>query len=245
MKFCGTLLLLLLGFSGFSQSPRIHAHNDYQKQEPLYNALRNKVYSVEADVYLVGDSLRVAHDPKDRLTAPSLISLYLQPIADLFAKHRGHIAADPDYAPILMIDVKENGPAAIAQLARDLSGFPGVFDRSVNSHAVQIVISGERGPIESWTQQPANIQFDGRPYEIYDSATLARVAFVSDSYLNYTRPKDSIDAHVRQLAEKSHAMGKLLRLWAIPDNPDSWRHLLKLGVDIINTDRVSECRASL
>jgi hypothetical protein len=37
-------------------------------------------------------------------------------------------------------------------------------------------------------------------------------------------------------------MGKLLRLWAIPDNAAAWQRLQQLGVDIINTDKVEECR---
>jgi Glycerophosphoryl diester phosphodiesterase family len=37
-------------------------------------------------------------------------------------------------------------------------------------------------------------------------------------------------------------MSKLLRLWGIPDNAASWSRLLQLGVDIINTDTVADCR---
>jgi hypothetical protein len=37
-------------------------------------------------------------------------------------------------------------------------------------------------------------------------------------------------------------MGKLLRLWASPDNGDSWKLQQQLGIDIINTDKVAECR---
>jgi hypothetical protein len=36
-------------------------------------------------------------------------------------------------------------------------------------------------------------------------------------------------------------MGKLLRLWASPDNSESWKQQQQLGVDIINTDKVDEC----
>jgi hypothetical protein len=37
-------------------------------------------------------------------------------------------------------------------------------------------------------------------------------------------------------------MSKLLRLWGIPDNASSWQRLQQLGVAIINTDTVEECR---
>ena len=89
------------------------------------------------------------------------------------------------------------------------------------------------------------ILFDGRSNEQYDKAQLERVAFISDSYFNYARQKDSTDSLIKQLADKSHQLKKLLRLWAIPDNSSSWSHLRTLGVDIINTDKVTECRKVL
>ena len=118
---------------------------------------------------------------------------------------------------------------------------PSVFDCSVNQKAVQLVISGDRGPSSKWTTYPPYIFFDGRPTEIYDSATLQRVAFISDSYLRYISPRDST-SRIEQLVKKVHDMGKLLRLWASPDDPGSWKLQQQLGIDIINTDKVEECR---
>ena len=107
---------------------------------------------------------------------------------------------------------------------------------------MQVVISGDRGPLPDWVTYPSFILFDGRPLENYDNATLQKVAFISDSYINYSFPSDSIDSRVVRLVQKVHGSKKLLRLWAIPDNPESWTHLRQLGVDIINTDKVTECR---
>jgi alkaline phosphatase len=90
---------------------------------------------------------------------------------------------------------------------------------------------------------PSFILFDGRINEQYSKAQMEKVAFFSDSYLNYTRHEDSTDSLIRQLAEKAHGLKKLLRLWATPDTPSSWTHLRQLGVDIVNTDKVTECRA--
>jgi len=183
----------------------------------------------------------VAHNIKDTVTAPALADLYLQPIIRLFRKHHGRISKSKSYAAILMIDSKEAGAAVIAQLVTATAAYPSVFDRSPNPLAVQLVISGDRGNLSQWTSWPSFIQFDGRPYEVYDSATLQRVAFISDAYFKYVTSTDST-TRIRQLADKVHAMGKRLRLWAIPDNPASWKRLQQLGVDIINTDQVGECR---
>jgi hypothetical protein len=247
MKWLSLLLLLLPAYSVLAQPPLIHAHNDYQKPEPLGNALRNKVFSLEVDVYLVNDTLRVAHDKKEVVNAPSLNALYLQPFVNLFLKYNNHISNDSSYAPILVIDIKESrllsgGREVLNKLAKVLANYPSVFDRSFNKKAVQVVISGDRGPLSSWTSYPAFILFDGRPNEVYDSATLQRVAFISDSYFNYSSAAGNTDMRLQQLVQKVHGKNKLLRLWAIPDNAGSWNHLHQLGVDIINTDKVSECR---
>ncbi len=230
----------LINFLSFAQ-PRIHAHNDYQKSEPLLNALQNKVFSIEADIYLYNNKLVVAHDKKELPTSPTLDSLYLQPIIKLFKQYKGTISKDGNYTPTLMIDIKENGEMVIVELIKLLSPYRSVFDRSKNAKAVQIVISGDRGASSKWNSYPSFILFDGRPDEVYDNAIISRVAFISDSYLKYVTTQDST-TRLEELVKKVHGMDKLLRLWASPDDPASWKRLQKLGIDIINTDKVEECR---
>lgn len=238
---CLFILFTLASLLSFAQ-PLIHSHNDYVQPEPLTNALRHKVFSIEADVYLVGDKLLVAHSRKELPTAKTLDSLYLQPIINLFNQHGGTISADSNYAAILMIDIKDSGIAVITELIKLLAPYPSVFNHSVNAKAVQVVISGSRSPVSRWAYYPSYIFFDGRPKEVYDNATLKRVAFISDSYFNYIIIPDSTDSRIEQVVQKVHGMGKLLRLWASPDNPASWKRLQQLGIDIINTDKVEECR---
>jgi len=64
-----------------------------------------------------------------------------------------------------MIDIKENSEAVITQLVKLLSPYRGVFDRTVNPKAAQVVLSGERGSVQRWIQWPSYILFDGRPDE--------------------------------------------------------------------------------
>lgn len=241
MKYFSLCILFAITCLLCSAQVRIHAHNDYQKPEPLTNALRNKVFSVEADIYLSDGKLLVAHDKNELAVAKTLDSFYLQPVIKLFHQHKGTISADNNYTTSLMIDIKENSEAVIAELIKLLAPHRSVFDRTVNAKAVQVVLSGGRGAVSKWSSYPSYIFFDGRPNEMYDSATLQRVAFISDSYFNYVSPQDST-SRIEQVVKKVHSMGKLLRLWAIPDNPVSWLRLQQLGVDIINTDKVAECR---
>ena len=224
-----------------SSAQLIHAHNDYQQPEPFTHALRYKVFSIEADIYLSGNKLLVAHDKKELVSAKTLDSLYLQPIIKLFGRHKGTINEDTTYKLVLMIDIKENGEEVIAQLIKLVSTHRLVFDRSVNTKAVQLVISGDRGASSKWVSYPAYILFDGRPYETYDDGTLERVAFISDSWTGYHLPPTDDHQRLKFAIEKVHEMGKLLRLWGSPDNSDSWKLQKQLGVDIINTDKLEEC----
>lgn len=237
MKYYGLVWLLVFSSMAMGQS-LIHAHNDYQQPEPLRNALRYKVFSVEADVYLYNDKLLVAHDKKELPAAPSLDSLYLQPIIRLFREHGGHISTASLYAPVLMIDIKEKGEAVIQKLLSTLLPYRCVFDRTINKMAVQVVISGDRGPAYLWPLSAPMLFFDGRPNEVYNKAMLERVAFISDSYANYHNNANDI----KQAAGKIHSMNKLFRLWGYPDTVTMWQQMQQCGVDILNTDKVAECR---
>jgi len=228
-------------FAVSAQGVLIHSHNDYRQAMPLTQAIKQRVLCVEADVYLVGDKLMVAHDTADLATAPTLDDLYLQPIIELF-RGNNKISEDPNYNLALMIDIKKNGPEVIKALIEKLKLYPKVFDRKVNNKGVWIIISGDRGPQNDWTGYPHFILFDGRPNEKYDVNALRKVALISDSYGNYSQNPDSTDTKILEMTFKAHSQERLVRLWGIPDNPVSWQHLISLNVDIINTDKVEECR---
>jgi hypothetical protein len=243
MKNC--LFIIVTWLFGITSSAQvlIHSHNDYQQPLPFTNAIQNKVFSLEADVYLVDSLLMVAHDKKDITGSNTLWNMYLQPFIALYIQHKGFVSTDKFYKPVLVIDIKENGTAVIAQLVQLLDKHRNVFDRSVNTAAVQVVLSGDRGPISKWSSYPAYILFDGRPYETYDSTTFQRVAFISDTYLNYFNKQDSIrNNNLLALVKKIHTSGKLLRVWGMPDDATSWQLEYNSGIDIINTNKVAECR---
>jgi hypothetical protein len=69
---------------------------------------------------------------------------------------------------------------------------------------------------------------------------------ISDTYKKWSdwngqsAAKENDLMKIKQLAEKVHAEGKKLRLWAIPDNELAWDALLRAGVDVINTDHLQE-----
>jgi alkaline phosphatase len=107
MKHLLSIFLFLFTVNLLFAQPHIHAHNDYQQPQPLVHAVHNKVFSLEADVFLVKDKLLVAHDTKELFTVPKLKSLYLKPVIKLFKKHQGRISADTDYSPVLMLNINK------------------------------------------------------------------------------------------------------------------------------------------
>src|SRR5690349_12280895 len=117
------LLLLLLSSPALKGQVLIHAHNDYEKPQPLTNALKYKVWSVEADVWLRGNELVVAHTAKEIDTTKTLEKLYLQPMQALFTKHKGYISSDTAYKVVLAIDIKENAEAVFARLIQLLQPY--------------------------------------------------------------------------------------------------------------------------
>lgn len=143
------LIVLALWFADLTLMAQvlIHSHNDYKHPLPFSNAIKIKVYSLKADVYLVDSVLMVAHDKKEIQATMTLYSMYLQPFIELYKQYNGFVSSDKSYKPVLVIDIKEKGAAVIGQFVQLLDNHRSVFDRNVNAAAVKVVLSGDRRPI--------------------------------------------------------------------------------------------------
>lgn len=243
------LLLLLLPLAGMSQ--QIHAHNDYEKPHPFVDAYNQRADFIEADVFLVDGKLVVAHERNKIDSSKTLESMYLKPIVALFTKNNGQVSPQRGYTFSLVIDVKENYQEVIPRLIDLLQQNLVVFNRGINPNAVRIVLSGDRPRPAQLFDYPPYIFFDGRPSEVYDTETLQRVALISDSFLGYSRWNgegklpDEDREKLKRVIKRAHSDGKPIRFWAIPDKPNAWKQLRKVGVDVINTDKVAEATAAL
>ena len=248
------VLLLYLVASGLSVSAtfaqKIHAHNDYATLRPFVTAYEQRADFIEADVWLQDGKLVVSHE-KPQAGAPTLDSLYLKPIAKLFSQYTDKVSPVRDYTFGLMIDVKENPAEVLPKLISMLQEHLICFNRSANAKAVQVIISGNRPKVDTFLDYPLLLQFDGRPSEVYDEETLKHVALISDNFRGYSRwdgTGDLPDADkdkLKRVIKRAHSDNKPIRFWAIPDTPNAWKQLKKLGVDIINTDKVAEATAAL
>ena len=101
---------------------RAHAHNDYEHERPLLDALDHGFTSVEADVWLVNGELYIGHDAPD-LTR-TLINTYLAPLARRVSRNGGAVYPHWGGALRLLIDVKSEGTSAWPVIERKLSRFP-------------------------------------------------------------------------------------------------------------------------
>jgi len=90
---------------------------------------------------------------------------------------------------------------------------------------------------------------DGRPSDLEKKYPREKMPIVSQNYKKYltwdgTKAlKASEKRKFEDLVDEVHKQGKLLRLWASPDNEEVWKFLLENGADIINVDDVSGFRS--
>ena len=240
------IILLLLPVMFSSAQPIIHSHNDYTHAVPFWDAYNSNAGVIEADVYAVNGELIVAHNKQDIKPANTLNNMYIQPIVQLFDTDKNKI-----HSFYLMIDIKENQALVLEALMKLLQQYPSVFNRQVNKNAVQVFISGERPPDTSFHNYSSYIMFDGLPGKKYAPQDLEKIVMISDNFRNYSNwngdglllPEDSIKIEI--VIKDAHAAGKPVRFWGAPDTEQCWQIIINLHADVINTDKVKECRQFL
>jgi hypothetical protein len=241
-----------------------HAHNDYEHGRPLLDALDHGFTSVEADVYLVGDQLLVAHDPEDLRPARTLEALYLDPLAERARANRGSVYDGYDGVFQLLIDIKTEPVSTylrlhevLADYRRTVTGFRMTSaGYRAQEKAVMAVISGNR-PMDLMARQRVRYAgYDGRLSDLTSGADQDFMPLVSDNWTrNFTWTGDgpmpeAERARLQQIVQTAHADGRRIRFWATPDAPGPqrdavWRELLAAGVDHINTDDLAGLQAFL
>lgn len=244
--------------------PNTHAHNDYEHEYPLFDALSHGFVSVEADIWLYPndeENLRVAHDPvADPTTLPTLEELYLDPLQDLHEEFdNGGVYADG--TPLaLLIDLKSEGLPTYQQLDEVLTEYqaesPGLFttysqdeagDYTVTPGAVTPIISGDRPREYMESQEVRYAGYDGRKDDIGTDVDPGFMPLISDNWDNFftgdlawdgtgTIPADT-EAELNSIVDEVQEEDKMLRFWNLPqDAPSVWEPLYEADVDLVNTD---------
>ncbi|MBI2827168.1 MAG: hypothetical protein HYX69_21055 [Planctomycetia bacterium] len=222
-----------------------HAHNDYEHERPLFDALDHGFCSVEADIYLVDGALLVAHNRRDVKPGRTLEALYLDPLLARVRANGGRVFRDgPPFT--LLIDIKADGERAYAALVERLASYAEMLtvvrDGQARPGAVTVVISGDR-PIDRIAADDVRYAgIDGRMSDLDSDAPANLMPLVSDNWISHFRWRGTGEmpeaerAKLRGFVAKAHAKGRRVRFWAIPANAAMWSELSNAGVDLINTD---------
>jgi hypothetical protein len=230
--------------------PQAHAHNDYLHDPALGQALAHGFTSVEADIFLVGDKLCVAHEP-NKVTPPrTLQSLYLEPLRQRVRENGGRVYRNGSRF-ILLIDLKTAAEPTYRRLHEVLDGYKDMLtafgSQGRKDRAVLVIISGNR-PLELMRSQPLRYAgYDGRLTDLDSGIPADVIAMISDQWIRHFtwRGEGAMPAQERQklteIVRKAHAGGRLVRFWSTLDAPTPareavWRELLSAQVDLINTD---------
>ncbi|MEP7144299.1 MAG: phosphatidylinositol-specific phospholipase C/glycerophosphodiester phosphodiesterase family protein [Ferruginibacter sp.] len=218
-----------------------HSHNDYEQQQPFWAAYNKEFGSVEADIYLLNDSLFVAHDTIELRNRRTLTKYYLDPIESCIKKNNGFIYSDTSKLLQVLIDIKTDSIHTLNAFIQTLQKYPDL----INNKTISWVISGNRPDEKLFTTYPSFIYFDGEISKDYSSQALTKIKMMSASFRNYSLWKgennfpDSARLSVQNAINKMHHLNKPVRFWASPDNINTWKQFMNLGVDYINTDKIA------
>ncbi len=255
------VFLLVLATSGILDAAdevvplqRAHAHNDYRHEVPLGDALQHGFCNVEADLFLVEGEMLVGHDRNELKPARTLEALYLKPLATRVAQNAGRVYREgPGFT--LMIDFKNDGQATYRALRKLLDRYTSMLTKvengKVHPGSVTIVISGDRPQADIAAQQIRYVGIDGRLSDLESSLPAHLMPWISDRWGAHFRWRGTgaISAAEKQKLEKivqqTHAAGRRVRFWAIPDTPAAWEVVYDAGVDLINTDDLPGLQAFL
>jgi alkaline phosphatase len=240
-----TFLLFFICAGAFAQPAaytvaNLHSHNDYEKPFPFWEAYNQGFGSIEADIFLQGDNLIIAHDTIQLKLGRTLDSFYLQPLQQCIKKNSGYPYPDRSRVLLLLIDIKTEPVPTLGKLVEKLKAYPLI----TACPAIKIVITGNRPPAAAFTGYPPFIYFDGELYLNYSAEALTRIEMLSDDFKRYSiwNGKGIIPQKERRVLDsliaKAHNAHKKLRFWNAPDTINSWYGFIKLGVDYINTDHI-------
>jgi hypothetical protein len=225
------------------------AHNDYLHKRPLLDALDNGFMNIEADIFLKGNKLVVAHIFPFFKRKKTLEALYFRPLSERIANNNGNVYIGYSKPIILMIDIKTDADNTyrmlIPLLEKYKSILTGIENGKIVYRSVTVVLSGHK------------------PYNLIENSQ-NRLAFIDEDLRRVNR--DTFYTNVFTLASckysklvswdgnglfpemqrtklctfiaTAHRRGEKVRLWASPDRKTVWDELLKCGVDLINTDKL-------
>lgn len=235
-----------------------YAHNDYENDRPLLDALALGYRGVEADVHLVDGRLLVAHDRLAVTEDRTLEALYLRPLTARVARC-GSILGDG--VPLLLnVEIKTGEARAYRALRRVLAAHRELLVRVVDGRVlpgpVQVVLVGWQPPREALEREAERLVavqwvVTGPDTRVPD-APAHLIRLVS---LDYGRTIGWAGRGVRPAAAgpvlealrraRDAAPGRLARVHNAPVRASVYRLLFDHGVDLVGTTELDGTRAVL
>jgi alkaline phosphatase len=219
-----------------------HSHNDYEQKRPFWLAYNHGFGSIEADIFLLDDSLFIAHDTIELKKRRTLEAFYIEPLANVVAKNGGYPYADSTKPLQLLIDIKTDSIHTLGKLISVLQKYPTL----INNQTIKFVITGNRPDESLFTSYPSFIYFDGELFKNYSEEALTRISLLSDdfqTYIHWNGTRTLTPNQMRVLitaVNKAHKLNKPVRFWDSPDFINAWKQFMHLGVDYINTDHIAK-----
>ncbi len=257
--------LFCLGFFALCVTPiaygqtalwRAHAHNDYEQDRPLREALERGIGSVEVDIHLVEGALLVAHDLEDVEASKTLESMYLAPLRTHIAARNGSVYDDAG-SLVLLIDIKSDAEATYAVLKQQLESYGDMLTRfeagEIIEGPVTAIISGNR-PRETMLAEDIRwAAYDGRLSDLQNESEIpvSFMPLISSSWMQIARWygqgtfSDAAREKLLAAVQQAHKEGRKIRFWATSDNPRVWEELYSAGVDYLNADDLAGVQAFL
>lgn len=236
---------------------KAHAHNDYEHEYPLFDALRQGFTYIEVDVHLMGNELYVSHNiPFFLSKEKTLRALYLEPLSQVVKSNGGSVFPSGDLPLHLMIDIKTEAVATYEALKTYLQPYEHLITSFENGmkteRAVTIFLSGNRPVQQVLEDKNTFMCLDGRIEDLGKDIPPDLMPMVSERFssifgweiLGQSRTEHQWQV-LRRLAKLTHGEGKKLRLWASPEDETVWRQMLSAGCDVINTDELVRLRQFL
>ena len=243
-----------VAIAGTQASPiplvRAHAHNDYEHQTPLFDALEHGFTSIEVDIHLVGSELYVAHGIGEVQPGRTLISLYLDPLRERIIDYGGWVYLQGSQITLL-IDIKTEAEPTYLTLRSMLEEYQDILTvfgpSGVSEGPILAIISGNRPRGLMKSESVRYAAYDGRIEDLGSADPASFIPLISGNWTNFftwrgigPMPEQEREM-LRDMVERAHLEGRRVRFWATPDNPSTardavWLELLEAGVDLISTD---------
>ena len=222
------------------------SHNDYWRENPLFDALAFRYNCVEADLWPINGELYVSHERPKADPAITFRRLYLDPLIERLKANDGKIYPESNRPFYLMVDCKEKGEEIYNLLKEQMSPYKDYFCRMENGEykegAILFFLSGDR-PMKSLPNESTRFTFlDGQVKDLGKAIPNTLAPVVSDNYADFftwdgqgQMPDDQL-IRMREIIQQVHQEGKLFRWWGAPDTEVFKRFFIQEGVDLVGAD---------